>query len=175
MKVENTEKRQSVKLKLEFEGWRFLSKKQKNEILKKTRKRFLNANFIDKVGLIIETNDEIEVLHFCLKILDDYKKSFSNWDGYNIRRISKKIIYNYSDKKRKLKLEYFKNLLRSSKFDDLKLVLAGTLYLEPNDVKELLISIERDFNTNLNLMSDKELEEVYRILIMYASSKSRKF
>lgn len=169
------EQQSNVKIKLIFDGWHCLSKRQQNEILAKARNVFVNANFVDNVGLLIVHNCEIEVHKFCLQVLDDYDKSFKSWNGYEIKRLSRKILFNYADRKRKLKFDYFCSLIRESKFADTKLVLAGILYLEPDEVEMNLIQIERNFERSLKDMNDEELEDVYKILIMYASSKDRKF
>jgi len=160
---------------LEFDGWHCLSKKQNKEILNIARERFVNANFIDKIGLVVEDHDESRIHDFCLETLDKYKKYFRNWDGYNIKKISKRILYNYADKKRKLKLGYFKKLVKNNKLKDIQIILAGTLYLDINDIKDILMSIESEFDKSFDMMRDRELEEAYRILLMYSSSRVRKF
>jgi len=152
-----------------------LSRKQNKEILNEARSRFINANFIDKNGLVVEDLYEARIHDFCLEILEKYKHVFRNWDGYNIKKISKRILFNYADKKRKLELNYFKKLVRNNKLRDIQFVLAGTLYLEINDIKDALMSIESEFNKTFDIMNERELEEAYRIILMYSSSRVRKF
>ena len=164
-----------IKIRLTFDGWRYLSKKQTQEILKEARKIFVNANFISNSGLIIEDTDEMRIFSFCLNIIKFFKNSFRNWDGYEIKRLSKKILFNYSDRKRKLKFDYFKKLVIENDLSDIKLVLAWILYLEPEEVKDCIFSIEKDFCHSFKDMTDDEISDAYRILLMYASSKDRKF
>lgn len=168
------EEKQFIKLKLTFDGWHCLSKRQTNDILKKARTVFRNANFIENRGLLIETDNETEVLKFSLLTLKVYNDTFRSWDGYELKRLSKKIFFNYDDRKRKLKLDYFKKITKEN-LNDTKLILAGILYLEPDEIKNLLLNAEKDFDCLLKDMEDEELEDVYRILIMYASSKDRNF
>jgi len=163
------------KIKLELEGWHCLSKKDMKSILTEARFRFDNANFVDNSGLLIDTDNEISISSFCLEILDKYKKQLGSWDGYCIRKISKRIIFNYQDKKRKLSFEYFKKLVTENKFDDFKVVLAGILYLESNELKTILGSIERQIGKLYNEMCEEELKKSYNLLIKDASSSIRKF
>jgi len=166
---------QNVKLKLAFDGWHCLSKKQTQEILKSARNIFYNANFIDGVGLLIEDEDEINIFKFCLEITKSYQKSFGNWDGYEIKKISKKILINFADRKRKLHVDYFVKLIKENEIQDSIIVLAGILYLKPEEIKEVINSVEKDFEKPYKSMEDDELKDLYRILIMYASSKDRLF
>lgn len=165
----------TVKLQLEFDGWHCLSRRQTKEILRKAREEFLNANFFKNIGLLIEDKNELAIQSFCLRILRDYSGSFANWNGYEIKKISRKLRFNYADRKRKLKLSYFQELVKENVIKDIKLVLAGILYLEPEEVKDLLISIVRDSGKSLKEMTDDEIKNVYNIVIMYASSKDRTF
>ncbi len=126
------------KLKLEFDGWHCLSKKDSKNLLEFARTKFKNANFIDNCGLLVETNDELEAFKFCLDVILKYRGCFGSWDGYTVRKISRRIVYNFQDKKRKLTFEYFKKLVTTNKFDDVKVVLAGILYLTPDEVKHIL-------------------------------------
>lgn len=163
------------KLKLELEGWHCLPKKETRNILDTARIRFSNANFIDNSGLLVEAQNELDVLSFCLEILNKYKNLLGSWDGYSIRRISKRIVYNYQDKKRKLSFEYFKKLLTENKFDDVKIVIAGILYLDPDETKIILNSIERDLCKLFIEMKDEQLKIAYNLLIKQASNSVRKF
>ncbi len=164
-----------MKLSVEFDGWHILSKKERTEILELARKKFSNANFFITYGLIIEYSDEQVIFKFCLDILSAYKGSFGSWDGYTIKKLSRKIIYNYNDKKRKLKLDYFKKLARTSTINDMKIVLAGALYLTPDDIRTIIFEIERRLKKQLNDMSDKELDRAYQILLNYSSTLFRNF
>jgi len=163
------------KLKLEFEGWHCISKKETKKILENARSRFINANFIDNCGLLIETIDEINVLFFCLEVIKEYQFLLGSWDGYSIKKISKRIVYNYQDKKRKLSFEYFKKLITENSFEDIKVVLAGILYLYPDEAKTILGTIERDLNKLFVEMNDEMLKTAYGLLIKYASCSIRKF
>lgn len=163
------------KLKLEFEGWHCLPKKETKTILSIARAQFSNANFVDNNGLLIETEDELSGFSFCLDLIKTYQKFLGSWDGYIIRKVSKRIIFNYQDKKRKLSFEYFKKLVTENKFDDIKIVLAGILYLEPDEVKVVLSTIERDFAKLFNEMNDEQLKKSYNSLIKFASASVRKF
>lgn len=163
------------KLKLEFDGWHCLSKKEMKTLLNIARAKFSNANFIDNSGLLIETSDELEGFRFCLETISTYKQYFGSWDGYTVRKISKRIVYNYQDKKRKLTFDYFKKLVVSNKFEDVKIVLAGILYLSPDEVKVMLGTIERDLNMLFSEMDEKHLKISYNLLIKYASLSVRKF
>jgi len=163
------------KLKLELEGWHCFSKKETKVILSIARAQFSNANFIDNSGLLVEADDELEVLKFCLEMIERYKDTLGSWDGYTIRRISRRIVYNYQDKKRKLSFEYFKKLVTSNKFDDVRVVLAGILYLDPDEVKISLNVIERDLNRLFGEMDENSLRVAYNLLIKYASTSVRSF
>jgi len=162
-----------MKLSVEFDGWHVLSKKERTQILSLARKNFSNANFFATFGLIIEDNDEKHIFRFCLDILSAYKSSFNSWDGYTIKKLSKKILYNYNDKKRKLKLDQFKNVVRNSNHNDMRIVLAGTLYLTPDDVRTIIFEIERRLKKQLKEMNDKELDRAYQILLNYSSTLFR--
>jgi len=164
-----------MKLKLEFEGWHCLPKKETKVILEAARSRFSNANFVDNTGLLIETENALDAFSFCLEILAKYIKTFNAWDGYSVRKISRRIVYNYQDKKRKLSFEYFKKLITESKFDDIKIVLAGILYLDPEETKMTLRNIERDLGKFLVELKDDELKIAYNMLVKYASTSVRKF
>lgn len=166
---------QTVKIKLSFDGWHCLSKRQTQDILKRARNLFLNANFVDGVGLLIEDNDELRIFNFCLEIIECYKINFGGWNGYEIKKISRKILSNFADRKRKLHFDYFKKLIKENDFQDAKVVLAGILYLKPDEVGDLLVTLERDFGQSLKEMDDEELGDGYRILLMYSSSKDRTF
>lgn len=163
------------KLKLEFEGWHCVSKKDAKTLLGIARAQFKNANFIDNSGLLIETDDELEGFRFCLETIEKYKKSLGSWDGYTVRKISRRVVYNYQDKKRKLTFEYFKKLVVDNKFEDVKVVLAGILYLSPDEVKVILGTIERDLSKLFAEMDDKLLKISYNLLIKYASATVRNF
>ena len=82
----------TTKLKLEFEGWHCLPKKDTLVVLKLARQRFKNANFVDNNGLLIETDNQIDSMQFVLDVLDFYEKYFGAWDGFSIRKISRRII-----------------------------------------------------------------------------------
>jgi hypothetical protein len=164
-----------VKLKLEFEGWHCLPKKETKIILDIARTRFINANFIDNNGLLVETEDELGVFSFCLETITKYINILGSWDGYTVRKISKRIIFNYQDKKRKLNFEYFKKLITESRFEDVVIVLAGKLFLTPDETKMMLKSIERDLGKFLVEMKDDQLKIAYNLLIKFASTSVRKF
>jgi hypothetical protein len=163
------------KIKIEFEGWHCIPKKETKKILIEARQRFKNANFIDNCGIIVETSKPENTLSFCLEILNRYKKMINSWDGYCIKKISKRIIYNYKDKKRKLSFEYFKKLIIENKFNDIKLVLAGILYLNLNEIKKIISIIEIDMNKQIIEMNEEELKISYEILIKQSSLILRKF
>lgn len=163
------------KLKLEFDGWHCLPKRETKVILNIARAQFINANFVDNNGLLIEAFSELEAFKFCLDIINKYEKLLGSWDGYLIRKISKRIIYNYQDKKRKLTFDYFKKLIIENKIDDVKIVLAGILYLRPDEVKIVLSNIERDISILFSEMNENQLKSSYNSLIKYASSSIRKF
>jgi len=164
-----------MKLSVEFDGWHILSKKERNTILDLARENFSNANFFSTYGLIIEYYDEPAVFKFCLDILSAYKRSFGSWDGYTIKKLSRKIIYNYNDKRRKLQPDYFKKLAKTSTIDDMKIVLAGALYLAPDDIRTIIFEIERKLKKQLSEMGDKELNRAYQILLNYSSTLFRNF
>jgi hypothetical protein len=163
------------KLKLEFEGWHCLSKKDAKDLLSIARSHFSNANFIDNSGLLIETDDELEGFRFCLDVIEKHKQKLGSWNGYSVRKISKRIIYNYQDKKRKLSFEYFRKLVTENRFDDIKIVLAGILYLDPDEIRVILSTIERDIKVLFSDMDEEMLKVSYNLLIKYASSTVRKF
>lgn len=163
------------KLKLEFEGWHCLPKKETKVLLNIARAQFRNANFVDNNGLLIETDNELEAFRFCLEAIESYSKLLGSWDGYIVRKISKRIIFNYQDKKRKLSFEYFKKLVTENKFDDIKIVLAGILYLDPDEVRVILSTIERDLSKLFNEMNDEQLKTSYNLLIKFAGASIRKF
>jgi hypothetical protein len=163
------------KLKLEFEGWHCLPKKETKVLLNIARAQFRNANFVDNNGLLIETDNELEAFRFCLEAIQNYSNLLGSWDGYIVRKISKRIIFNYQDKKRKLSFEYFKKLVTENKFDDIKIVLAGILYLDPDEVRVMLSTIERDLSKLFNEMNDDQLKTSYNLLIKFASASIRKF
>ena len=164
-----------AKLKIELEGWHCLPKKETKNILEIARSQFNNANFIDNSGLLVETEDEITAFKFCIDIIQKYKNFLGSWDGYIVRKISKRIVYNYQDKKRKLSFEYFKKLVIESKFDDIKIVLAGILYLDPDETKVILSTIERDLSKLYHEMDEAQLKIAYNLLIKYASTSIRNF
>jgi hypothetical protein len=163
------------KLKLEFEGWHCLPKKETKVLLSLARAQFSNANFIDKCGILVETENELEGFKFCLETIEKYKQFLGSWDGYTVRKISKRIVFNYQDKKRKLSFEYFKKLVLENKFEDVKVVLAGTLYLDPDEVKVMLSTIERDLSKLFSEMNEDLLKTAYNLLIKYSSTTVRKF
>jgi hypothetical protein len=163
------------KIKLEFEGWHCFSKKQTKVILDIARLKFKNANFIDNSGLLVEADDELDALKFCLETIVENRKFLGSWDGYTLRKISKRIVFNYQDKKRKLSFDYFKKLVIENKLDDVKVVLAGILYLDPDETKNLLNTIERDLNKLFSNMDESCLKIAYNLLIKYASTSERTF
>lgn len=162
------------KLKVEFDGWHKLPKKTTQEILVNARKIFLNTNFFENSGLIIEHHNQSEIFTFCLKILETYQNLFKNWDGYVIRKVSKNILNNYADKKRKLKFEVFKKL-NYTYIDKTSILLAGVLYLEPSFVEDILLIIQDKLNRPLKLMTEDQLEKAYKLLLNYSSYELRKF
>jgi hypothetical protein len=164
-----------AKLKLEFEGWHCLPKNETKVILDMARMRFVNANFIDNCGLLVETTDELKAFSFCLEIIAQYINILGSWNGYTVRKISRRIVFNYQDKKRKLSFEYFKKLITESRFEDATIILAGKLYLDPNETKMMLKTIERDLGKFLVEMKDNQLKIAYNLLIKYASTSVRKF
>ena len=93
-------------------------------------------------------------------------KTFLSWDGYELKRLSNKIIINFSDRKRKLPFNYFKKLIINNKLEDSIIVLAGILYLEPEEVSEIISSKN---------IKDEEFKDLYRVLLMHSSSKIRPF
>lgn len=164
-----------VKIKLEFEGWHCIPKKETKTILEQARAQFCNANFIDNCGLLIETTSDEQTFKFCLDTIEKYKNYLGSWDGYNVRRISKRIVYNYQDKKRKLSFDYFKRLVTENAFEEIKIVLAGILYLNPDETKVVLSTIERDLGKLFLEMKDDELKIAYGMLIKFSSTSARKF
>ena len=86
---------------------------------------------------LLENNDELSIYNFCLYIINKYKGSLGSWNGCEIKKLSRKILYNYADRKRKLKFKYFKKLIKENKFKDSKIILAGILYLEPKEIIDL--------------------------------------
>jgi len=159
----------SEKIKIEFEGWHCIPKREEKKILIEARQRFKNANFIDNCGILVETVQPDKALLFCLEILERYKNCINAWDGYTIKKVSKRAIYNYQDKKRKLLFSYFKKLIIENQFDDIKTVLAGILYLSPDEISFIISSIEKDLNKLMVLMNDEELKLAYNQLLKYAS------
>jgi hypothetical protein len=111
---------------------------------------------------------------FCLEILEKYKDIFKSWDGYSIRKLSKRTLNNYQDKKRKLSFIFFKKLILENNFSDIILIIAGTLYLKVQRTKIILSTIERDLDKSLFEMNDKELEVAYNLLLKYVSAIERK-
>jgi len=162
------------KVRIDFDGWHCLSRKQKREILAIARNNFVNANFCEDSGLLIEDIDQYKIHKFCLDILESFKITLSNWDGYKISKLSKRVFFSYADKKRKLTFEYFKTLIKED-LQKSKIIFAGILYLDPEDVMNVLTDSEREANKLLIYMNDEELDKVYKILILYASSKVRSF
>lgn len=165
----------SVKIKVEFDGWKLLSKKQIKEILQQARQKFINANFSGNHGLLLESKNEMEVFDFCLKILEQYKEIFYNWNGYKISKISQKIILNYADKKRKLNRTYFEKLIRENSLEDIKLIIAGSLYLDPDTAIDILMKVQRELNNTFRQMDDEELNKAYQLLLMNAAEFDRNF
>lgn len=163
------------KIKIEFEGWHCLSKKIKKTILDLARAQFINANFIDNSGLLIESPNELEIFRFCLEVIQTYKSFLGSWDGYTVRKISKRIVYNYQDKKRKLSFEFFQKLIKENRYEDIKVVIAGNLYLDPSEASLILNSIERDLKISFEKMDEKKLKMAYNLLIKLASISVRKF
>jgi hypothetical protein len=168
------------KIKIEFDGWHCLSREQMNEILVKARGKFSNANFFEGRGLLIEDNNttemfktEVAILSFCLEIINTYRSTIRNWDGYNFSKISKKVLLNFADKKRKLTFEYFKRLVKDSELDDIKIVLAGILHLDPDTVLEILMMTQRMMNNNYKFMNDDELQKSYRMILMEAAGNEK--
>ena len=164
-----------VKLLIKYDGWHCLSKRQNQEILKKARELFVNANFVDNTGLLIEHDRELDIHKFCLDIAYEYRKSFGGWNGYVIEKLSKRIQNNYADRKRKLKLDFFNKLIKNEEPNDIYIVLAGKLYLEPDETYLIIKNFEKDYSCNLKSMSEAELKKLYRFLLMYSSAKDRKF
>lgn len=166
-------KRETLKVKIEFDGWHCLSKKQKKFILGKARESFINANFANHQGLLIEHNVEAEVLMFPVMVMERLGDIFGNWDGYKITKVSVKTLLNFADRKRKLKLDYFKRLIKENDLQEVKVLLAGNLYLTTDDVVEILMNIQREMNNTFRQMSEEELDYSYRLLLMYAAQKER--
>ena len=75
----------------------------------------------------------------------------------------------------KLSFEYFRKLVTENKLEDIKIVLAGILYLEPDETKVVLSTIERDFSKLFIEMKEEQLKIAYNILIKHASLTIRKF
>jgi hypothetical protein len=165
---------ETIKIKIEFDGWHCLSKKQCFDILQEARKVFVNANFSNNYGLLIETEKDDIVFPFCLTILDVYKDIFKNWDGYTISRLSKKIILNFADRKRKLKFDYFKQLIKNNVLDEIKIILAGNLYIYPDEAIDILTSVQQTLNNTFRQMTDEELLKAYNLVLMKASERERK-
>jgi hypothetical protein len=165
---------ETVKIKIEFDGWRCLSKKQQLEILQLSRSKFVNSNFSDN-GLLVEAKEEYDAFHFCYLAIIQYRESLNNWDGYSVSKLSKKIILNFADRKRKLKFEYFKRLIKENSLDDAKFILAGNLYLYPDDTVEILSDVQREMNNTFRHMNDDELLKAYHIILMKAAERERKF
>jgi len=163
------------KIKIEFEGWHCIPKRESKRILSEARRRFKNANFIDNCGILVETAKPVKTLAFCLEILFRYKDYFGSWDGYVIRKVSKRVIYNYQDKKRKLPFEYFKKLITENTFEDINIVLSGILYIDPEETKMIISTIERDIKKILISMNDDELKMAYKQIIKFSSTIIRKF
>ena len=161
------------KIKVTFDGWHCFSRKQQKEILAIARSIFTNSNFCD-LGLMIEDEDRYKIHKFCLDILESFKKTLNNWDGYKIVQLSTRTLISYSDKKRKLSLEYFKELVKED-FQKSKLVLAGILYLDPEEVLAFLKDYENEVNNLFQNMTDIELDQAYKNLILFASTKIRTF
>jgi hypothetical protein len=164
----------TIKVRIDFDGWHCLSRKQRREILSIARNNFINANFCGEQGLIIEDRDDYRIHKFCLDILESFKITLSNWDGYKISKLSKRVFFNYADKKRKLTFEFFKSLIKED-LQKSKLVFAGILYLDPEEVMSVLTDSEREANKLLKDMNEEELDIVYKMLILFASSKVRSF
>lgn len=164
-----------MKLSIEFDGWHCLSKKDRKNILVLARENFKNSNLFGQNALIIDDINELKILEFCLKILEEYKNVFGSWNGYTIKKISQRIIYNYQDKKRKLNLDYFKKLIKNSEYNDIRTVLAGTLYMGPDDIRTILYEVERKIKFPLKEMNDSDLEKAYNILLNYSSILVRRF
>lgn len=152
-----------IKLKIEFDGWINLSRKQQKDILTIARNNFMNANFvIDRTGLLIEDNNELNIHKFCLDIIEVFKDTFKALDGYVIKRMSQKHYINISNIKRILTIEYFTTLIQNNNIDDASIVLAGMLYLTPDDIKPILAE-------------NGEINDIYKVLITYAGTKNRPF
>jgi len=163
------------KLKLEFDGWHCLSKKQQNEILEIARRNFKNANFNEKNGLLIEDDNELNIHKFSVDIINSFEKTLNNWDGYTIRKVSKKLLFNYADRKRKLQFEFFKKLVVENNLKDSKIILAGILYLEPNEIKDILMDIQREYGMLFSDMKEEELMEAYKTILIYASANKKPY
>lgn len=163
----------SVKIKVELDGWKNLSKKQQKEILDKARTLFLNVNFFENTGLIIETNNILKVFIFVDEIIERYKSVFKNWDGFLIRKVSKSVLNNYIDKKKNLKLEYFKDAIKNNNIETASILIAGPLYLEPDYIQDILFIVRE--GKEFKKMSECELEKCYKQLLNYTSYNLRKF
>ena len=162
-----------VKLKIEFDGWRLLSKQQQNEILKIARNNFQNANFFEN-GLLIEDFDQMKILKFCSDIINSFKKTFNNWDGFKIQKMSTKISLNYNDRKRKLNFDYFKKLVLEHDLNESKLIIAGLLYMEPEVIKNKLIDLEYETGCLFRMMNDSQIKKTYNSLLFYSAYVGRK-
>ena len=165
---------ETKKVCVEFDGWHCLSRKQRKEILAIARENFVNANFCNDKGMILEDSDNYKIHKYCLDIIESFKTTFRNWDGYKISSLSKRTTFNYNDRKRKLNFEYFKILI-NEELQNSKLVLAGILYLDPEETLTLLTDFQREHNKLFKDMNEDELDKAYKMLILYASSKIRNF
>jgi hypothetical protein len=161
----------STKIRVEFDGWRYLTREQTEEILADARRNFVNANFFESRGLLIEARDELTVLSFCHEIIKIYQSTFGTWDGFNFSRLSTKIVLQFADKKRKLDFGYFRKLIKDSSLEDIKVVLAGILYLTPDDVLEILMKMQKTIQVNFKEMNDDELQKSYKMILMAACLK----
>jgi len=161
------------KIKLELDGWHLLSKKQQIEIIKIARSNFQNANFSDGNGLLIEGEDQYSIHKFCLDILSSFKTTLHNNDGYKIKCLSTKISNNFADRKRKLEYNYFKSLILENDISKAKFVIAGILYLDPDDLYQKLIDIEYEETILFSQMSDEQLKSTYKKILLYSASKDK--
>lgn len=159
-----------IKLKLEFDGWINLSVRQQKEILNIARNNFKNANFvIDRSGLLIEDEDELKIHKFCIDIVHSFTKTFKALDGYAIKKLSSKNYISINSIKRRLSLEQFKKIINdNASLDEKCIVLAGILYVSPEEVKNILVDLK-------NLGSEKEIIDILKTLVVYAGTKQRTF